>query len=331
MKLKKKAIAGILLLWMAATGCDGQRAVLDYAEDMLQAGQFERALELINRIDSLQNSAEVDALRGTILSLEPATMVDGMFLMNRVVDELDDPDLRRDLFVLYLDTGLYEHGANLVSGERVGPERFFRRDIVRLRSAIRCLQQPNADRAGKILEDLPAGNETSDRYDAAVRSHARFLALLCLGQGIRNRTEEKNLFWIMDEAKRNEVLQKTPVYARAGLQSLIAAFVDLMNVPENDVVAEQNRCEMIARMGPDLPDAETALREELGECKRRYPGSLVLRRVWPADLEGLNAMRGGPMLFDESPFFPEYVHRPEFEPVAEDSLPDPQYPAIRAR
>ena len=332
--MNRPSLIAPLLLFVAGTlfsGCDRQRAVVDYAEDMLEAGEFERALELINRVDSIHNTPELDAMRGTILSLEPSTMVDGIFLMNRTVDGLDDPRLRRNLFQLYLDTKLYTNAGQLVSGERVGPEKFFRRDIVRMRSVMRCFEYPDPASAKKLLEDLPRKEEKSDEFFAPARDSSRLFALLCLGRGIRNASKEADLYWVLDSTKRDEKVKSLPAYSRPQVEGLVATFQELMTVPEDDDLARRNRCEMMARMGSEdvsLPPPD-AVQQELSECRKSYPGSLVLRRIWPANLDGLNAEKGGPMLFDESPFFPVYVPRPEFEPVAEDSLPDPNYPVIR--
>lgn len=310
-------------------GCDRQRAIVDYAKDLVEAGEYERALELLNQVDSIRNRPELDALRGTILSLEPATMVDGIFLMNRSVDALDDAVLRQNLFQAYIDTGLYARAGNLVSGERVGPDKFFRSDIVHLRSALRCYENPDPVQAGKLLEDRSLKKD-HDPFLAPLQNSMQFYALLCLAKGIRNVSGESDLYWVLDDAKRDAKLKSIPASTRPRLEGLMTPFLELLAASKSDDAARRNRCEMLARMGNEnaFSSPPESVRQELEECKKSYPGSLVLRRIWPVNLEGLNAERGGPMLFDESPFFPEYVPRPEFEPSPEDSLPDPAYPAI---
>ena len=323
--------------------CSHERAVVGYAKQMLYDGKFERALELINRVDSLHNSADIDGVRGRILSLEPATMVDGMFLMNKVVDELDQGDLRKELFQFYLDTGLDAKAADLVSGERIGPELFFRRDMVGLRSVVRCFELPSILAAKQIIETTTSSKEEPTINSAYVKDDAYFFAMQCLAKGIRDRSNDFHLYWLLDSQAEEARVKALPVMQQSAIKPFVAEFSLLFfahddssnseNQKQDPVFINQlrNRCQMLARLGQPQnlfsdewlsADAAQKWNQAIADCKTRFPGSLVLHRSWPIDLTSVDSVRSGAILFDESVFFPPYNPRAEFEPLAEDSLPD---------
>lgn len=301
----------LLLLVLSGASCNRQKAAVRYARDLVQAGEFERALELLNRFDQHGNAPELNALRGRVLSLVPSTMVDGMFLMNSTVDELDDPELRRDLFVFFVDTDQLSRAGQLVSGERLGPDRFFRQDNVILRSAYKCLESPDIEKARRIRQ---LATEKKDEAQAvAARDSADTLALLCLGRSLKRLGAEADVSWVLDAKKSDALIGRSP--AKALLTETAKAFLDIYRNG-----GARGRCEAAARIfvlsGPEIPVRE--------ECLKHFPESLLLRRVWPVSLAGLDMERSGPMLFDDRPFFPVYVPRPELEVEENESLtPEP--------
>ncbi|MBW7857988.1 MAG: hypothetical protein H3C43_06820 [Leptonema sp. (in: Bacteria)] len=317
------AIAAILFLF---SSCDQQRAAIDDAKELVEAGDFELALDHISRIDSSHTTPAIEAMRGAILSLEPATMIDGMFLMNRSVDLIDDAPLRYHLFLFYLDASLLYKAKELVSGERIGPERFFRKDMLRLRSAVKCFEYPNSDAALKMVEELNVADESTDKMSEKMyrytQNGARFLALRCLADGIRSLSKSDNLYWLLDENQRQATIQTLP--NRVLVERLVSAFVELVSVDKANRVDFRNRCDMLFRLGPkDVIESSTGeisiqLQTEMRECKKEFPGSFTIRRVWPISLDGIDDEQGASLLFNEKPFYPDYEPRPEYEPIVID-------------
>lgn len=321
----------INLSFLSLCFCDQQRAAVEDARELVDAGEFELALDHISRIDSSHATPAVDAIRGAILSLEPATMTEGMFLMNNTVDVIDDAALRYHLFSFYLDTSLFYKAKELVSGERIGPERFFRKDMLRLRSAIKCFEYPTAEAALKMVEDLKVADDsfmgsTKEKAEQMYRytqDGARFLALRCLSHGIRSLSKNENLYWLLlDEDQRKSIIEKLP--NRIQVEKLVIAFVELISVDKNDATQYRNRCDMLFRLGPkneietSTGEISIQLQTEMRDCKNQFLGSFTIRRVWPISLEGIDNEQGAYLLFDESPFFPEYVARPEYMPIVID-------------
>lgn len=311
-----RASASVLVTLVLLSSCNRQRAAVQYARELVNAGEFERALELMNRFDRHGNAPELDALRGRVLSLVPSTMVDGMFLMNATVDGLDDPDLRRDLFFFFLDSDQLSRAGQLVSGERLGPDRFFRQDNVILRAGYKCLESPDIEKARRIRQ--LAAEKKDEAQSGAARESADTLALLCLGHLLKRVGAEADVSWVLDAKKSEALIGRSP--ARASLTEMAKAFVDIY---QNG--GQRGRCEAAARLFL-LPAAGAPDREE---CLRQFPSSLLLRRVWPVSLAGLDMERSGPMLFDDSAFFPVYIPHPEFDVKMEESLsPEPGGPEV---
>lgn len=288
MKINFKRLSCLLI--MLSLYCSQAESEMNDADELLVEGDVVRALEMYQRMNS--DDPEIKGRIGFILSLDPVTMVNGMQMMASSIKKKPDFRLRRHLFLLYLQTELYEEADKLLDAEQISLERYFSPEISVMRKAFSCIQEKSDSSLKELTE--------------ARSSEAPWYTLLCL------------LYKIEKSAKKGKVTNNNFSFSKEYIQAtqqpdkhLSKENTELFQLLSRSV-SELERCEIHIFFAVDhLTDGMP-----IEQCREKYSQSLLLKRGRVSRLSGADFKRENRKLFDDSYYYPDHVpiDRPEYDP-----------------
>jgi hypothetical protein len=143
--------------------CSGEKRLIEEANHWKSLGQYDLALDRLQRAYRMApENPIIRADLGRILSLKRISVYSGLSLMYDSLKDLNEPQLREDLLILYLDLGRYQDAREMLAPDRVPIEEFFSSEMVILRSGVHCISKPD-NRNLRTLSSLP-DNELKDYF-----------------------------------------------------------------------------------------------------------------------------------------------------------------------
>ena len=155
MKLRKFTliIAAIPIIFLL--NCSRKNEQIKLGFDYLEKGNFDAALEGFQKLyREYPEDADVRKGLGYVLSLRKISIASSINLLEEYLRNKKDPEARKELFKLYLDTGMLDQADRLYASDRITVEEFLSRETAIYRGAIACLNEPGK-RTVTVLKKIP--------------------------------------------------------------------------------------------------------------------------------------------------------------------------------
>jgi len=146
----------IFLLAFLLIACSNKKERIAAGMHALENGHYSRALEIFQKeYNSDPHDPELLAGLGSVLSLKRASVIASTEMLEASLRIKKNNGVRRSLFLLYLDLGLEDRAALLISPDRLGTNEFFSPEVSLLRLTLGCLESPSQKKLKELMAQPP--------------------------------------------------------------------------------------------------------------------------------------------------------------------------------
>jgi hypothetical protein len=142
---------------LAVSHC-GPSGKIEQAQAQMDRGNFDGALEILQReYANDPDNPDLVAGLGLVLSVRKGARIASIGLLNRSLKQRRNRSIYRELFLLYIDSGMIDDAKKMISPEYLTVDDFFRSEISVMRKAMACFEKPDRNRVREITDEERSG------------------------------------------------------------------------------------------------------------------------------------------------------------------------------